>query len=285
MHAEHLNHCRQMLKQATDLKVASLPDLVRAQMAHASDLCRASSKFLLPDGGRVFLDKELRGLDEQTILRLPYPFVALEYRAVRDDEEDRKHYGESWIARRRIVFCREDDNGIYITPAYCIDHNGVWVLMGECFVPKTGYLIRDDKNSVSGIKASIPNDNYPKIDYLEEVEAVIQFLNVLQCANAHIEKSAPRKAGKKVKAALPFDVYHILTIDVGRQSEAAPGAGGIGHRSPREHLRRGHIRRLADGRKIWVNATVVCGGRGFAVVKKDYSIRDARVSSNVELYA
>lgn len=279
MQTEHLNHCRQLLKQATDLsKAPSLPDLVRAQMAHAADLCRASNKFLLPDGGRVFIDKELRALDEQTPLRLPYPFIALEYRAVRDNSTQYNDGG--MVARRRIVFCREDDNGIYITPAYCIESNGVWVLMGECFVPTTDYLVRNDNNSVAGMKARIPNDLYQKNDYLDEVNAVIQFLNVLQCANAHIEKSIPRKVGKKVKAALPFDVYHILTIDVGRQGEAAPGAGGVGHRSPREHLRRGHIRRLADGRKIWVNATVVCGGRGFATVKKDYSIRDARVSSN-----
>ena len=47
------------------------------------------------------------------------------------------------------------------------------------------------------------------------------------------------------------------------------------HRSPREHLRRGHIRRLADGRRIWVNAAIVGAGKGVGVVSKDYALRHA----------
>jgi len=41
------------------------------------------------------------------------------------------------------------------------------------------------------------------------------------------------------------------------------------------HRRRGHIRRLGDGRRIWVNATVVSAGRGAGVVTKDYAVRCA----------
>jgi len=96
----------------------------------------------------------------------------------------------------------------------------------------------------------------------------------LSCRNVHTEKSLPKKtsvamnAGKK--NAVPFDAYHYLVIDTAKKSESS-GVGGS-HASPREHLRRGHIRRLADGRRIWVNATVVSVGNG-GVVEKDYVMR------------
>jgi hypothetical protein len=98
-------------------------------------------------------------------------------------------------------------------------------------------------------------------------------LNALACSNVHIERSEPKKSSKKIKSALPFDTYHILTIDVPGNSGGGMATGS--HRSPREHLRRGHIRRLGDGRRIWVNATVVAAGRGAGVVTKDYAIRCA----------
>jgi len=41
------------------------------------------------------------------------------------------------------------------------------------------------------------------------------------------------------------------------------------HRSPREHVRRGHVRRYADGKKIWIQSMVVNPGNG-GKVTKDY---------------
>ena len=103
------------------------------------------------------------------------------------------------------------------------------------------------------------------------VWTIISLCNALACSNVHIERSEPKKAGKKIKAALPFDAYHILTIDATGAAGERVGRAGE-HRSPREHLRRGHIRRLADGRRIWINATVVAAGRGAGVVSKDYRL-------------
>ena len=266
---KHLNFCRQLTKQAAEMTaVPSLPELQRSRLAHAMDLCRASQKFLLPDGGRLFHDIELRALDETERLRLPHPFVALEYRAVHEaDDPDM-----SELATRRIVFVREDDEGVFITPAVCFDSNGIWWLMGECFVPAIHYLDRSNcKDGAPFIKTRWPRGEDPR-DYYDEVSTALSFLNALQCSNVHTERSEPKKAGKKIKAALPFDTYHVLTIDVPGSPGERAGVGGA-HRSPREHLRRGHIRRLADGRRLWVNATVVAAGRGSGVVKKDYVVR------------
>jgi hypothetical protein len=99
---------------------------------------------------------------------------------------------------------------------------------------------------------------------------------VLHCKNVHTEKIEVSKTRKAIhsskKAALPFDTYHVLTIDAPGKPGEGERAGG-NHRSPREHLRRGHIRRLGGGRRIWVNATVVAVGCSGGTVKKDYALR------------
>lgn len=53
----------------------------------------------------------------------------------------------------------------------------------------------------------------------------------------------------------PLYDYHCLTVTTNRQS-SAKGQGTGTHASPRQHLRRGHIRRLPD-KKVWVNSCVV----------------------------
>lgn len=157
-----------------------------------------------------------------------------------------------------------------------------WFVLGgeeECrYLPKVGYLDR----------SSAPN-GMPTIKYMlhlaggEEKEksleepiddpfVILSFINALSCSNVRTARHEPKKS--KPKSALPFDAYHVLTIGTTGVSRIAPGIGA--HRSPREHLRRGHIRRLDDGRRIWVNATVVAAGRGAGVVTKDYAFRAAQ---------
>lgn len=49
---EHLNYCRQLSKQLTDqIAMPSLSEVKRIAATHVLDLCVASQKFILPDGG------------------------------------------------------------------------------------------------------------------------------------------------------------------------------------------------------------------------------------------
>jgi hypothetical protein len=143
-------------------------------------------------------------------------------------------------------------------------------------ISKTAYLFREGK------EATLVFDKNQHVDDRAAYDArtLMHLLNALQCSNVQIERSEPRKAGKKIKSALPFDAYHVLTIDVGRRAECAASAGGNGHRSPREHLRRGHIVHPEGRRPYWRNATIVNAGRGFAKVAKDYRMRSASVHPN-----
>ena len=283
---EHLNYSRQLVRQCLDLlTVPGLEPERRALLSSVVDLHGTSTKFILPDGGRLSDDKEFRALDESMPLRLPYPYVALEYHSngrERAMDEPVGHINgvpqyeaaDFVSAPKRVVYARERGGYIVATIAYWTRHDGLWRVLPECAIPNVGYLDRGVTYADRpAIKVAFQDQRVPLSDYMDELGALLCFLNVLQCSNVHVQRSEPKNAGKKIKAALPFDAYHILTIDVpGRTGE---GAATGGHRSPREHLRRGHIRRLADARRIWVNATVVAAGRSAGVVTKDYAVRCA----------
>lgn len=282
---EHLNYCRQLAKQCSVmLEIPSLDSSAKATLSNVLDLHGASTKFLLPVGGRLFDDYNYRALDESETLSLPYPYIALEYQSngkYRGPDEPMwgrdgvTYEDDSFVeAPKRVLFARERDEWIVVTVAFWVAADAVWRILPECFLPRTGYLDRSKQyDGRTPVKFGLRDNRVPISDYMDEIGALLCFLNVLQCSNVHVERSEPKKFGKKIKAALPFDTYHILTIDI--PSKAGDGKATGVHRSPREHLRRGHIRRLADSRRIWVNATVVAAGRGAGVVMKDYALRHA----------
>lgn len=247
---EHLNYCRQMLRQG----------MTRRTMAAAM----VAQKFILPRGGFLLEDESLRAIDETMELRLPFPTIALEYQSSKDGAAE-------------VIFA--SDHGDQIEAFVCLRLEGTWHdFESDFWMPKRGYMDRSISGYL-GYPGLVCFDKYDGAyhqlstdDNFGWQRMLLSFLNALACSNVRIQRSEPKKAGK-VKSALPFDVYHVLTIDV--PGKAGDGAATGGHRSPREHLRRGHIRRLADGRRIWVNATVVAAGRGAGSVKKDYAIRCA----------
>lgn len=238
--------------------VPSGPEDKKAIARHLADLCLVSNKFLLPEGGLLLEDNEFRAIDESVPIRLPYPFVAFEFLA-------KLKSGKNF---KIVLFCREHEDEIYIRTAVFNEAAGYWVFKKECSIPVTGGIDRSENPRNPTIVSYIQPDDEAS-EYF--VKVVLSFINALACSNVKIERSnAPKQ---KVKSALQFDSYHILTID--RAVNGGNNSTGGSHRSPREHLRRGHIRRLADGRKIWVNACAVGAGNGAGKITKDYSIRCA----------
>jgi hypothetical protein len=282
---EHTNYCRQMVKQFTaQANITSVPQWMKNFKSHCIDLARASHKFILPDGGRLYDDPEYKALDDTTPLNLPFPLIAIEFTRSDSYVNSKTCFDGKVQPSKGLLFARERDDFIAITVVVFASHIGQWVPYPEVGIPRTGYLDRSQRqNGYVGFKlAQHQSDIYgvqiPASDYIDEVSALLCMLNILQCRNVHIEKSKISKTRKAMQTgkngALPFDTYHILTIDAPGKA-AGKGAATGGHRSPREHLRRGHIRRLADGRRIWVNATVVAAGRSAGVVTKDYAVRCA----------
>jgi hypothetical protein len=266
---KHLNYCRQMVKQfSRSISSPDFPEINRTILSNAINLAKKSQKFLLPEGGRLYDDPEYRALDETEILHLPYPVIALEYsRAdvpVKDDQSK---------CSKAIVFAREDKEYIILTAIVWSDSHKMWAPFPELLIPRVNYLDRSNvRNGRVAIKATARRSAVGWLSELcDEMGALLCFLNVLQCKNVRAERSEPKKIHQFIKSAIPFDDYHILTIDSPNTENCRQATKGT-HRSPREHLRRGHIRRLSDGRKVWVNATVVAAGRSCGVIKKEYAL-------------
>ncbi len=110
-------------------------------------------------------------------------------------------------------------------------------------------------------------------------EVLLVLLEILTCSNVSHEL-IPRKKGlagiSAKNLALPAYESRRLVINANQK----PGSKSNGttaissHASPREHLRRGHIRNLQDGRKIWVNSCVV-GAASSGRIDKTYVVRNS----------
>lgn len=112
-----------------------------------------------------------------------------------------------------------------------------------------------------------------KADSAVEAGVVLGLVEALSCSNVTSEiTQAPRAAknARRIKRGkLPLYEMRTLVVVAGRHGGGTNGAGH--HASPRQHLRRGHIRRLPDGRNTWVNACVV-GNSSSGIVDKSYSV-------------
>jgi hypothetical protein len=222
------------------------------------DLCFASQKFILPDGGYLVIDPEFRAMDEGTLISLPYPFVALEFAATHPSDDDIS-------SSRRVIFARERDEYIYLNMAAMLDHNGEWVFTRETAIRRDSFK-RAPLNGFP-VQVALRGDQSLDEGASMVIGVLIGLLNALECSNVRADRICSAK-NKKVQAALGLDEYHVLTI--AQSSDLAHRVGGT-HRSPREHLRRGHIRRYENGQKLWINATVVNAGVG-GKITKDYKI-------------
>jgi hypothetical protein len=110
--------------------------------------------------------------------------------------------------------------------------------------------------------------------YCRCANAVGGFIGALSCRNVTAEisdRASPEAVNAKRERngkARIFDT-HTLVVHV-NSNRAGIGSVTGGHASPRQHLRRGHIRRLPGG-NIWVQSCVV-GDAAKGFLRKDYRI-------------
>jgi hypothetical protein len=113
-------------------------------------------------------------------------------------------------------------------------------------------------------------------DIGDEVAAVLEVLEALAVSNVTSEPLAkvdPKKNARRVKAGKsPIWETRVLVINPHRAQGQAGASQGV-RTGPREHLRRGHIRRLEDGRRIWVQSCLV-GSAERGRIDKSYWVRD-----------
>ncbi|MCP5224536.1 MAG: hypothetical protein AB7S63_06465 [Thauera sp.] len=230
--------------------------------AFAQAIVRAipqAQHFTLPAGGRLF-DDGLRGLDTDLhAIRLPYPVITLSF---------------ADGARRTLVVAQElheaGQNTIVVRVA--VDTGGG---QGWGFFPCTAQPEqRHDDGSVAWVCFDSVGGRLDRTPMHEAVMAagrsVLELVEALSCNNVAaevVERVDPAvNARRRRQGKLALYETRVLVVRVGDVAHAI-GAPVGDRNGPREHLRRGHVRRLPDGRKTWVQACVV-GSRALGVVRK-----------------
>jgi hypothetical protein len=243
--------------------------------------------FAIPDGGRLFDQKgEYKGL-EGIGARLPYRSITIEFFG-----------GEKFFMKNAKVVVLAIENIDDATGSFFINIFPMVKVEGaNVFIPGfKAVRIPEDWSGGRGVggkgfmgtvvdiledHASIPA--FHGADRIFNDLAVLSgtvcmnLLDALSCSNVSsdqlIQKGLPPLVAQRRarKGKLPIYETKILTVNTEKDAENGNSNGGS-HASPRTHLRRGHIRRIDDNRRIWVNACVV-GKSGKGIIDKQYVVR------------
>jgi hypothetical protein len=216
-------------------------------------------KFQLPLDGAIF-DDNLKGLPSQ--INLPYETIVLELRRTQRDR----------IARGIIILVETvEENSIRIS-AIAEASNGYWTVNTiVTILPKSNISVSmlDNLNNVI-IAPEYNRRLVPDLVALERdiqklsVRIVLELVEALSCSNVYIDTLSVSTKFNKQRASqgkLPLYEYKILTIDAPTEHSSNRVPLGGTHRSPRQHLRRGHVRIYNRGTpseyKVWVNSMVI----------------------------
>lgn len=272
------------------------------------DLQRAT-KFLLPTNGRLLnQEQDFSLIDKQ--LRLPFKYLAAEYNVILPQH----HLKEGQLgSTKRIVYCMETDaqQGYWTTTVDYIDSLGVWVACPVMvYISYTDIATDLQKNAKMGWlgkvqyqlmmpdafeyacrsnKSIMPAERMTRTfqELLWDWESIVHLTNFLGCSNAETEtlRPSPKLNSKRVAhGKLPFHEYKVLKVRSAQPHNARTGATVIGgHASPRQHVRRGHIRHYGPNEKrsdatkragytLWIEQMLV-GDPAIGKIEKDYALR------------
>jgi len=257
-------------------------------LEYASD-----DKLYDPDGGLERCDKHISiAFDPK---RLPPPLKAEFFRTLDRNELDAipnnsiaiialyafnesksAIRGSEWAYASGVVFLDADKPFLPSMPTRLVDARACF------FVENFNSEVRNGKSPYL-VKMAFKGNTQ------DDVKTTLHFATAMSCSNVSTEKLTPPPLVNKKrlsKGKAPLFEYHVLNLDVVHQdahahssgaldfSDSAEISGGGSHASPRQHLRRGHMRRLGEkhGNKvIWVNATVV-GKSHKGVIEKSYEL-------------
>jgi len=248
-----------------------------------------SVHFAIPDGGKIIND-DLRGLDGQ-MLGLPYEQTVIEFH---DEGKkvvlylmlgEKSLWSEKWGKKfpkpdceKCGVWIMECKEGLWrlnphaVTFRYNVEYNASEYkilnneihansLLVDCFATSDITLTEKEKaQSMSMAKKCL--------------FVVFELIEALSCANVAtevLEKTDLKKNKKRIKAGkLPLYETRVLVVKTPQNIKKCQFGGGGTHASPRQHLRRGHIRRLPSG-NVWVNSCVV-GDPRKGRINKSYQV-------------
>ena len=244
-----------MIPDAYDLKRHVRKHLVKLWRAECLVGCCSAPAYVFTDQERFDSDEvDLIGRTVSTgVLNLPHPAVIFEL----------KDRGP--LFRSQVVYARQV--GAVVEAIYFVQERGTkrWsdVIAHAVFTPE-GYA---DIETNPGITR--PED---RNKYAEVIAAIVwRSLAILSQAGVVAERTVSRVHRPKLAGAgIRGWTWHQVDIVPERLVRTSEQQGGT-HASPRWHIRRGHWRQFADGRRVFVRACEV-GDPARGGVIKDYVI-------------
>lgn len=286
------NYAAQAIKSLDEIAKVSSP-YIQELHKHVCEEIERSVHFAMPDDGTIF-DDDLRGLKDVEKFRLPFQSITIEYFSHQKFIDK----SNTLSAPKRLIIAQEIENedktiSIQFCVACYFPHTMCWNILPMGFIIKwDGKLqcISDDVGSTIGISGDFGVLNREHYDYCVkefgedvaeesmrqdifcEIKPFLEFMEALSCTNVKPELLQRVDVAKQARRArngkLPIFETYVLTIP-GEPSSRKDHKGGT-HSSPRQHLRRGHIRRLPSG-NIWINSCVV-GNPKKGVIEKQYQV-------------
>ena len=292
-----LMYLRKKLRRILDVQ----SDAAGCTVGEVLDLFGRSEKFMLPQDGLLFDDTNPSHFVR--FFRLPFPSIVLEYDATtgkygappKNNEEAVKVVLLATEATAEGGVIPAETVGATVVIAYSQQsHPGQWFLMPSAvFIPYGSQA----QEFAADIKKIAVAELYPWRDILrydlrsedenefklctyaviQEALALFHFCSALNCSNVTYDTiKAPKfiNSKRKAKGELPLYEYKILTVDT-RARHADTGdvlSTGRKHASPRQHIRRGHIRHYKSGKNVWIQQMTV-GDPGKGRIDKDYKLK------------
>ncbi|MEW8027806.1 MAG: hypothetical protein AB2806_08715 [Candidatus Thiodiazotropha sp.] len=234
------------------------------EKSFGDDLIETAIKF---DLGHLESVGEMAELSNGELCKPPYPVSLFQFDIKNDSY---------------LVLLVDDGNGIdAVGYGFQPEIEGPYWYKENLRLRIDGYDLIDSEAHVIDLRTGLEADSEwmnenpdAKAWWINWLQRAIASMEVLACSNVtYIDNPAPKLINKKrkKKGKVPFFTYKTLHIAANASGEKEKPIVTGTHASPRVHLRRGHIRRLGDGRRIWVQACVV-GAKEKGIVAKDYAV-------------
>lgn len=228
-----------------------------------------SPRFLLPFGGIVHDVEPKHFKHLEMPVRLPYPMTVLEFvesggKVVVIATETYDSRGDRCIATN-ILYTGTDPDTAHV---WAVSNWCVGVRVSEHPMTADGGL--DVVSLDIRTQQPVEDLDWKRLE-CKVVWCTLSLILALQCCNVTTETiPAPLALNRKrsARGKLPFVEYKILTV--GGEDAESNFTGGT-HVSPRQHIRRGHVRRLPHGRRVWVHQCLV-GDPKKGMIVKDYRV-------------
>lgn len=223
------------------------------------DDIRTSEKFDLGTGLERLFGSESFSVEDLEIWNLPYDKVYFEMQET-----------ELGTPLAAVLHKIEDQiEGTFFTPVEDKNERIIGMIPnGILMHQKNGKVVFNSIRKRVEIDELIIKNSYSLMFYIKKA------LEVINCSNVVIVENEPSRfvnQRKKQKGLCPLFTYKTLHITNEEKKIYRKNGNGT-HESPRLHLRRGHIRKLPTGKRIWVQSCLVGDpAKGFS--DKDYLVK------------